>query len=145
MLDHLITNTRIGESPAMNNTGAVAELFGWLGGTQYITGVAADYSAAVAAVKTLIFKKGAGIEKTGPLVATALAIGSTDTNVASTIFSYAIAETTYTKAAVAAGTALAAGTIPADKWGIYLLSINAAGTIAVTAGAAFRARRRHST
>jgi hypothetical protein len=72
---------------------------------------------------------------TGLVNSAALAIGSTATNVASGAFSYAIAPTTYAKTAVAAGTALASGTIPQSKWGIYLFSINAAGTITVTAGA----------
>jgi hypothetical protein len=72
---------------------------------------------------------------TGLVISPALAIGSTNTAVASGAFSYAIAPTTYATAAVAAGTALAAGTIPASEWGIYLFSINAAGTITVMAGA----------
>ena len=65
-----------------------------------------------------------------------LSRGSTDTAVASTGFHYAISGVPYTKAAVAAGTALAAGTIPQDKWGAYLYSINAAGTVTSTAAAA---------
>lgn len=64
-----------------------------------------------------------------------LAIGGTTTNVASGAFSFYIAGTKYTKTALPAGTALAAGTIPQNKWGIYRFSINAAGTIAVTPGA----------
>lgn len=64
----------------------------------------------------------------------ALSIGS-NTAVASTAFHYAINGTGYSKAAVSAGTALAAGTVTADKWGIWLFSINAAGTITCTAGA----------
>ena len=65
-----------------------------------------------------------------------LSIGSTPTSVATDAFSYLIAGTRYTKAAVVAGTALPAGTIPADQWGVYRVTINAAGTLAVTAGAA---------
>lgn len=42
----------------------------------------------------------------------------------------------YSKAAVAAGTALPAGTIPADQWGVYKVEIDSTGTITVTAGAA---------
>ena len=70
-----------------------------------------------------------------------LALGSTKTNVASGAFDFqigALAATVNTfkkKAAVAAGTALAAGTIPADKWGCYLFSIAANGTIACAAAA----------
>ncbi len=71
-----------------------------------------------------------------------LAIGSTDTQVASGAFDYQIGaaaggvNTFKKKGAVAAGTALAAGTIPINKWGVYLVSIDAAGTITVTGGAA---------
>jgi hypothetical protein len=65
-----------------------------------------------------------------------LSIGSTATSVATDAFSYIIAGTRYTKTAVVAGTALPAGTIPADQWGVYRVTVNAGGTIAVTAGAA---------
>ena len=65
-----------------------------------------------------------------------LSIGSTPTSVATDAFSYLIAGTRYTKTAVVAGTALPAGTIPADQWGVYRVTVNAGGTIAVTAGAA---------
>lgn len=39
------------------------------------------------------------------------------------------------KTAVAAGTAIGAQTVTADKWALYLLSVNAAGTITVTPAA----------
>lgn len=65
-----------------------------------------------------------------------LAIGSTDTSIATGLIYYVISSAFYTKAAVAAGTALAAGTIPQDKWGIYRVVIGADGTIDVLAGAA---------
>lgn len=65
-----------------------------------------------------------------------LSIGSTPTSVATDAFNYLIAGTRYSKTAVAAGTALPAGTIPADQWGVYRVTVNAGGTIAVTAGAA---------
>ena len=74
-----------------------------------------------------------GIGYSGSLM---LGLGSTNTRVASLAFNYAISGTQYAKAAVAAGTALAAGTIPIGTWGIYRFSINAAGTITSTAGAA---------
>jgi hypothetical protein len=66
----------------------------------------------------------------------ALAIGSTDENVASAAFTFQIAGVQYSKAAVAAGTALAAGTIPADKWGLYKFVIGVNGTIDCLAAAA---------
>ncbi len=71
-----------------------------------------------------------------------LGIGSTDRNVANIAFDYqvgasaAIVNTFKKAAAVAAGTALAAGTIPADKWGIYLFVVDAADTKTCSAGAA---------
>jgi len=65
----------------------------------------------------------------------ALSIGTTaDTSVKSTAFDYVISDTVYSK--VAAETALAVGTIPQDKWGLYLYSANSAGTITSTAAAA---------
>jgi hypothetical protein len=67
---------------------------------------------------------------------TALALGSTHTNVANGAFTFAIAGTGYSKIAVPIGTALAAGTIPQNKWGIYRFSIVAGGTITVTPGSA---------
>jgi hypothetical protein len=65
-----------------------------------------------------------------------LSIGSTPTSVATDAFSYIIAGTRYTKTAVVAGTALPAGTIPTDTWGVYRVTVNTSGTITVTAGAA---------
>ena len=66
----------------------------------------------------------------------ALAIGSNDDDVASGLFYFAIAGVLLAKAAVATGTALAAGTIPADTWGIYSFEIGADATIDSLAGAA---------
>lgn len=66
----------------------------------------------------------------------ALAIGSTDTQVATGLIYYAIATVLYSKAAVAAGSALGAGTIPADTWGTYSVEIGANGTIDIVAAAA---------
>jgi hypothetical protein len=74
------------------------------------------------------------ITSTGVSTSPTLARGSDATAVASASFDYFIAGVSYNKTAVAAGTALSAGTIPQNKWAIYLLSINAAGTITVTPG-----------
>jgi hypothetical protein len=100
-----------------------------------VLGLQAHYSAAVSAVKAITMKYSEDVGDSA-LETTGLAIGSTDTAVASDAFHYAIAGAAYRKAAVAAGTALAAGTITADAWGIYRFSIDAAGTITCTAGAA---------
>lgn len=87
----------------------------------------ADYPVFEGCVVTLTL--------TGAPGGTALAIGSPTTTVANGAFNFDIAGTGYSKGAVA-GTALAAGTIPQNKWGIYRFSIVAGGTITVTAGAA---------
>lgn len=65
-----------------------------------------------------------------------LSIGSTDTQVANAAFTYLLSGTNYSKTATAAGTALPAGTIPMNTWGVYRVSVVAGGTITVTAGAA---------
>lgn len=60
---------------------------------------------------------------------TGLAISSTDLAVASIAFTFQAAGGYYAKAAVTAGTALAAGTIPTNKWGLYKFVIGVNGTI----------------
>lgn len=70
------------------------------------------------------------------LTSTTLSRGSTDLAVATTQFEFSVDGVTEAKAAVTAGTALAVGTIPQDKWGLYLFSIAAGGTITSTAAAA---------
>lgn len=66
-----------------------------------------------------------------------LSMGTTNTAVASSGFSYTVAGAgPYIKGPVTSGTALAAGTIPTNKWGIYLFSIDSVGTITSTAGTA---------
>lgn len=90
---------------------------------------------AVEEYGTFTVTPGAMAAGTGALTSPVLALGSTDTQVANSAFQYIVNGLDATKAAVAAGTALAAGTIPANTWGIYLFSINSSGTIAVAAGA----------
>lgn len=64
--------------------------------------------------------------------------GSTDTAIGSGAFRFIITgqAATEAKAAVAAGTAIGAQTVPADTWAVYSLDIATGGTITVTAGAA---------
>lgn len=132
--DNLIGEPR--QSPAVDNAVATVWLPGSSGQTRYCLGITADYSAAVAALKTVTLKRG-GTASTGPYTATVLSLGSTNQNVASTAFTFAQNGGTITaKAAVTAGTALAAGTIPINQWGVYRFSITSAGTIVSTAGAA---------
>jgi hypothetical protein len=57
------------------------------------------------------------------------AIGSTKDYVATGAFNYQISGTTYTKAAVSAGTGPTATTIPMGKYGLFSFEIGADGTI----------------
>jgi hypothetical protein len=74
--------------------------------------------------------------KNGILTPTVLNIASSDVAVASAAFTYnANGLTNIPKAAVTAGTVFGAlGTIPAGKWGIYVMLINGAGTITWMSG-----------
>lgn len=74
--------------------------------------------------------------RNGVRIATVLSRGSTDTNLATTAFTFnANGVNNIAKAAVAAGTALGAlGTIPADKWGVIVAYISALGTITFLSG-----------
>lgn len=76
--------------------------------------------------------------RNGVIVASVLAIGSTDTRFSSTAFIYsANGVTNINKAADTTGTALGAlGTIPADKWGILVNLIDSVGTKSTLSGPA---------
>lgn len=68
--------------------------------------------------------------ETGVISNPTLVIGSTAERVANSAFDYLINGTTYTKAAVAAGSVFtSAHVVSATKFGVILLYINAAGTI----------------
>lgn len=67
------------------------------------------------------------------ITAPTLAIGSTASAVSNAAFKYQISGWTYTKAAVAAGTALSGSTVPQNKYGAWMLEIDSAGAITVTA------------
>jgi len=136
MLPILVTNGKPVACPAaMANAVATAYVPSNPHARTFLLGIQAQYNAAVAAIKTITVKTGP-TSADGLLTATVLSIGSTDTSVATTAFQFLIDRVAYAKAAVAAGTALAAGTIPQDKWGIYRLVIGTNGTIDVLAGAA---------
>jgi len=81
---------------------------------------------------------GEGIKYGGTslLSSPALAIGSTPANLATGAFSFTIGSMSYTKAAVAAGTALTATTVPQNKYGAFGLQIPSGGTIAALDAAA---------
>lgn len=71
------------------------------------------------------------------LNATVLSRGTTATNLASTLFSFTINGETFSKAAVAAGTAFGAlGTIPASTWGLISAEVVGAGTVSFVSAAA---------
>ena len=72
---------------------------------------------------------------TGVLTSAGLVRGSTDTRPANVAFNFFIAGLAYNKAAVAAGTAIGAQTVPANKWALYRMSIQAGGTITNTPAA----------
>lgn len=65
----------------------------------------------------------------GLLSGGSLAIGTTKPRIATGAFSFVIATATYDKAAVAAGTALTAETVPQNLFGAVALDIGADGTI----------------
>jgi hypothetical protein len=135
MLPTIVLNSKVVSCPAaVDDDIAIACVPANAHAVTRVLGLQASYSAAVAAVKTITMKQAEAIADSA-LQNVALARGTTDTSVASAAFHYVIGGVTYRKAAVAAGTALAAGTIPADKWGIYRFSIDSAGTITCTAGA----------
>lgn len=66
---------------------------------------------------------------------TLLSRGSMDTQIASAAFTLWLAGISYSKGAVAAGTAIGAQTVPANKWACYRLSIDSSLTITVTPAA----------
>lgn len=72
----------------------------------------------------------------GMLGKAGLAIGSTKPNVATSACSYIIAGVQYSKAAVAAGTALSGDNVPKNKYGAWALDIDAAGTITIVPASA---------
>lgn len=71
----------------------------------------------------------------GPWASVAAARGSNDRQVATGAFDYWIGNSQYAKAAVTAGTALPAGTIPVNQWGGFSIYIDTAGVITILAAA----------
>lgn len=69
------------------------------------------------------------VDSDGLLTQPALSMGTTKANVATEAFSYLIANVAYSKAAVAAGTAPTATTVPDGKWGLFAFEIASDGTI----------------
>ena len=130
-----------------DNAVAAAVLHGAADMRTFLLGAIADWSAApAAAFKTITFKKGGSRNPSDKLKAhtmhaglisqSTLARGSTDTKVSTTAFIFwGGGAQPEAKAAVTAGHTLPTGTIPADKWGLYLVSIAAGGTVTLQAAA----------
>lgn len=78
------------------------------------------------------FKSGSFTSPSGDKVITSpgCSIGSSDTQVANIAFKYMIDGLVYSKAAVAAGTAVTATAVPIATYGLFAFEIDAAGTIA---------------
>ena len=74
-------------------------------------------------------REGDPTDSAGLLTQPALTVGTTATNVATEAFDYIIANVAYSKAAVAAGTAPTATTVPDGTWGLFGFEIAADGTI----------------
>ena len=70
------------------------------------------------------------------LTSASIGIGTTPQNVATEAFTFRVNGTDYSKAAVAAGTALAGDDIPQDKYGAWALDIGSDETIDITAATA---------
>ncbi len=72
-----------------------------------------------------------GLQGNGMTATAGLAIGSTKSNVANNAFNYVYAGIGYTKAAIAAGTALSGAELPTAKSGAWALDIGIDNTIDV--------------
>lgn len=133
----MATNPKAVQGALVDNAVASAFIPAYPRSRNKLIGIAADFSAAVTAVKDITIKKITDlVEEAGGVLGTVtLSAGSTDTDVASTAFSYVIDGTQYAKAAVAAGTALPVGVVPVDKWSLFRSTIDAAGVITLTAAA----------
>jgi len=80
-------------------------------------------------VKTLVNDIRAKVKGNYVITKTGIAIGSTVQNVANGAFDYLIGGVRYSKAAVAAGTALSGDTLPDGKYGAWALEIGVDGTV----------------
>jgi hypothetical protein len=130
----IIQNGKPYSSPDVDNDVAVAYVPSNEHARTFLLGVRADYSAAVNLIRTLTLKVGPATTD-ALLGGSGLAAGSgDDTKLATGAFNYVIARAVAYLAATE--TALPSGTIPADTWGSYRVSINGAGTITITAAAA---------
>lgn len=123
----MITNPKIGK---VTGTGAAINLpLGFLPSMVELI----NLKRGTSVIWTPDMANGEGIKYGGTTLLSdpALAIGSTPANLASGAFSFTIGGMSYTKAAVAAGTALTATTVPQNKWGAFGLQIPSGGTLAV--------------
>ena len=135
MFPELIYNGKPILSPAEVDD-AVAQCYmrSFRNARNYLMGIRADYSAGVSAIKAITLS-------TSPRTVDGVTRPATlsrggNFNVQHTDLHWIRGGATFYKVSVAAGVALAAGTIPTDKWGIYLTSVDDSGTITSTPGAA---------
>lgn len=96
----------------------------------------ADNAAIATDVKTLLNDIRSRLQGDYVVCPTALAIGTTKPNVANGAFDYYIGGKRYSKAAVAAGTALSGDAVPQAKYGAWRLEIGSDGTIDIVAATA---------
>ena len=92
----------------------------------------ADRAGVLAEVKTLVNDIRTVLQSDGVLSASGLAIGSTPQNVATEEVIFSVGGKLYTKAAVAAGTALSGDNVPQSKYGAWALDIGADLTIDIS-------------
>jgi len=98
--------------------------------------IAKELNQAIDAIVTLVNDIRSRVKGNFVTTRPGLAIGSTVQNVATVAFDFVIAGVGYTKAAVAAGTALAGSAIPQAKYGAFRLEIGTNGTIDIVAATA---------
>lgn len=92
----------------------------------------ATFKAVVDDIKTLVNDIRAKVLGDYLDTATGMGIGSTPQNVANTAFEFHVNGKEYTKAAVAAGTALSGDDLPTAKTGAWALDIGVNGTVDIT-------------
>jgi len=98
--------------------------------------IAKELNQAIDTIVTLVNDIRAKVKGNYVTKRPVLAIGSTVQNVATAAFDFIIGGVGYSKAAVAAGTALAGSAIPQAKYGAFRLEIGVNGTIDIVAATA---------
>lgn len=125
-MDKIVTGTYTGTGAALSESigfkPSMVKIYNYYGG---LVGIWDSSMADAAATIMNPYIAGTGTILSDPVPQ----IGSTKTNVANVGFQYSIAGVPYTKAAVAAGTAPTATTVPQNKWGLFGFELASDGTI----------------